>query len=80
MYSTMDGSANNYGRIGTKCLAEPSNQFGQQFGQTSRFGHRNLAESSGNPISRWYVKTTHAMKFKYYLSISLFAHNHKIQL
>ena len=23
----MDGSAKNYGRIGTKCLAEPSNQF-----------------------------------------------------
>ena len=27
----MDDSAKYYGRIDTKCLAEPSNQFGQQF-------------------------------------------------
>ena len=48
MCGTLDGSAKNYDRIGTKCLAEPSNLLGQQFGQTSRFGHRNLAESSSN--------------------------------
>ena len=35
----------------------PTNQFGQQFGQTSRFGHRNLANRQVIVV-KLYFKTT----------------------